>query len=54
MTKIVVGATAIYGHVTPLLTITRDLVARGHDVTFLTGWALSRSALLRWLGGSGS
>ena len=36
MTRIIVAATPIYGHVAPLRTIAADLVARGHDVTFVT------------------
>lgn len=41
MTKIIVAATAIYGHVAPMLTITEDLLARGHEVVFLTGSAFA-------------
>ncbi|OII13210.1 hypothetical protein [Curtobacterium sp. MCBA15_008] len=41
MTKIVVATTAIYGHVAPMLTITQDLLARGHEVVFLTGSAFA-------------
>jgi UDP:flavonoid glycosyltransferase YjiC (YdhE family) len=37
MTKIVIAATAIYGHVAPMLSIATDLIARGDDVTFMTG-----------------
>lgn len=35
--KILVCATPVYGHVMPLRAITRELIARGYDVTFLTG-----------------
>ncbi|WP_420369410.1 nucleotide disphospho-sugar-binding domain-containing protein [Curtobacterium sp. L1-20] len=41
MTKIIVAATAIYGHVAPVLTITEDLLARGHEVVVLTGTAFA-------------
>ncbi|MCP2263261.1 hypothetical protein ACFQHV_21285 [Promicromonospora thailandica] len=37
MTRIIVAATSIYGHVAPMLAVAEDLVARGHDVTFVTG-----------------
>jgi UDP:flavonoid glycosyltransferase YjiC (YdhE family) len=37
MSRIIVAASPITGHVTPLLTIARGLVDRGHDVTILTG-----------------
>jgi UDP:flavonoid glycosyltransferase YjiC (YdhE family) len=37
MSKIIVAATPLTGHVTPLLAIARGLVERGHDVTMLTG-----------------
>ncbi|MFI2362404.1 glycosyltransferase [Promicromonospora sp. NPDC019610] len=39
MTRIIVAATSIYGHVAPMLTVAKDLIARGHDVTFVTGSA---------------
>jgi len=39
LTRIIVAATSIYGHVAPMLAVSRDLVARGHDVTFVTGTA---------------
>ncbi|MDT0317617.1 glycosyltransferase [Streptomyces millisiae] len=35
--RVVVAATPLHGHVTPLLTVAADLVARGHHVTVLTG-----------------
>ena len=41
LTKIIVAATAIYGHVAPMLTISQDLLARGHEVVFLTGSAFA-------------
>ncbi|WP_433514770.1 glycosyltransferase [Nonomuraea sp. CA-143628] len=37
MSKILVAATPVHGHVAPLLTIAADLVRRGHEVTVLTG-----------------
>jgi UDP:flavonoid glycosyltransferase YjiC (YdhE family) len=37
MSRIIVAATPITGHVMPLLTIAQGLVKRGHDVTVLTG-----------------
>lgn len=37
MTRIIVAATSIYGHVAPMLAVAKDLVARGHDVTFVSG-----------------
>ncbi|MDB5931754.1 MAG: glycosyltransferase, family [Polaromonas sp.] len=37
MTRIIIAATPIYGHVAPLRSIAADLVARGHHVTFLSG-----------------
>jgi UDP:flavonoid glycosyltransferase YjiC (YdhE family) len=37
MSKIIVAATPLTGHVMPLLTIAQGLVRRGHDVTVLTG-----------------
>jgi MGT family glycosyltransferase len=43
MTRIIIAATPIYGHVAPLCAIAADLVKRGHQVTFLTGSAFKRS-----------
>lgn len=37
MTRIIVAATSIYGHVGPMLAVAEHLVTRGHDVTFVTG-----------------
>lgn len=37
MTRLIVAATPIYGHVAPLRSIAADLARRGHEVTFLTG-----------------
>ncbi|MEU4233534.1 nucleotide disphospho-sugar-binding domain-containing protein [Nonomuraea sp. NPDC026600] len=37
MSKIVVAATPVHGHVAPLLAVAADLVGRGHEVTVLTG-----------------
>jgi UDP:flavonoid glycosyltransferase YjiC (YdhE family) len=37
MTRIIIAATPIYGHVAPLRVIAADLVRRGEQVTFLTG-----------------
>jgi UDP:flavonoid glycosyltransferase YjiC (YdhE family) len=37
MTRIIIAATPIYGHVAPLRMIAADLVRRGEQVTFLTG-----------------
>ncbi|WP_236795248.1 nucleotide disphospho-sugar-binding domain-containing protein [Amycolatopsis sp. GM8] len=37
MTRIIIAATPIYGHVEPLRPIAADLVRRGEQVTFLTG-----------------
>ena len=37
MTRILIAATPIYGHVAPLREIAADLVRRGEQVTFLTG-----------------
>ena len=39
MTRIIIAATPIYGHVAPLRSIAADLVRRGHHVTFLSGSA---------------
>jgi len=35
--KVLIAATPIYGHVMPLRAVARELIARGYDVTFLTG-----------------
>jgi UDP:flavonoid glycosyltransferase YjiC (YdhE family) len=37
MSSILITSTPVHGHVTPLLAVTRALVAAGHDVRFLTG-----------------
>ncbi|MEU6713777.1 nucleotide disphospho-sugar-binding domain-containing protein [Nonomuraea sp. NPDC046802] len=37
MSKIIVAATPVHGHVAPLLTVAADLVRRGHELTVLTG-----------------
>ncbi len=39
MIRILIAATPACGHVAPLLSISEDLVRRGHPVTFLTGSA---------------
>lgn len=43
MTRIILAATPVYGHVAPLRSIAADLVRRGHHVTFLTGSAFKSS-----------
>jgi hypothetical protein len=35
--KVLIAATPIYEHVMPLRAVARELIARGYDVTFLTG-----------------
>src|SRR6478735_6657696 len=37
MTRLVVAATPIFGHLEPMRVVAADLVSRGHSVTFLTG-----------------
>lgn len=37
MATVLLCSTPVHAHVTPLLAVTRALVARGHDVRFLTG-----------------
>lgn len=37
MTRVIIAATPVYGHVAPLRAIAADLVGRGHHVTFLSG-----------------
>lgn len=37
MSSILLCSTPVHGHVSPLLAVTRTLVAAGHDVRFLTG-----------------
>ena len=37
MSSVLICATPVHGHVTPLLAVTRHLVASGHSVRFLTG-----------------
>ncbi|MDF1478460.1 glycosyltransferase [Leifsonia sp. H3M29-4] len=37
MSSILICSTPVHGHVTPLLAVTRTLVAAGHEVRFLTG-----------------
>jgi UDP:flavonoid glycosyltransferase YjiC (YdhE family) len=39
MTRVIIAATPVYGHVAPLRLIAADLVGRGHHVTFLSGSA---------------
>ena len=39
MTRIIIAATPVYGHVAPLRAIAANLVGRGYPVTFLTGSA---------------
>jgi UDP:flavonoid glycosyltransferase YjiC (YdhE family) len=39
MTRVIIAATPVYGHVAPLRAIAADLVRRGHHVTFLSGSA---------------
>lgn len=39
MTRIIIAATPIYGHVAPLRSLAADLVGRGYHVTFLSGSA---------------
>jgi UDP:flavonoid glycosyltransferase YjiC (YdhE family) len=39
MTRVIIAATPVYGHVAPLRSIAADLVGRGHHVSFLTGFA---------------
>jgi UDP:flavonoid glycosyltransferase YjiC (YdhE family) len=36
MTRIIIAATPVYGHVAPLRAIAANLVGRGYPVTFLT------------------
>lgn len=43
MAKVIIAATPIYGHVAPLVSISAELVSRGHQVTFLTGAAFRSS-----------
>lgn len=45
MTKVIIAATAIYGHVAPMLSIASDLIGRGDDVTFLTGSSFKDAVL---------
>lgn len=44
MSRIVVAASPLSGHVAPMLTIATSLVERGHDVTTLTGSAFHHRA----------
>jgi UDP:flavonoid glycosyltransferase YjiC (YdhE family) len=56
MTRILVAAVPIHGHVVPLRRIAGDLAWRGHDVTFVTGSQFKDSVLnagLRFVGLSG-
>lgn len=39
MTRVIIAATPVYGHVAPLRSIAADLVGRGHHITFLSGSA---------------
>lgn len=41
---VIIGATAGYGHVSPMLSIARDLAGRGHQVSFITA-AMYRAAV---------
>ncbi|KAJ6779627.1 hypothetical protein PWT90_09415 [Aphanocladium album] len=34
---VVIGVTPVYGHVMPMRAVGKELVARGYDVTFVTG-----------------
>lgn len=43
MTRVIIAATPVYGHVAPLRAIAADLVGRGHHVTFLSGSAFKDS-----------
>jgi MGT family glycosyltransferase len=43
MTRIIIAATPIYGHIAPLRSLAADLVGRGHHVTFLSGSAFKTS-----------
>jgi UDP:flavonoid glycosyltransferase YjiC (YdhE family) len=49
MTRVIIAATPIYGHVAPLRAIAAELVGRGHQVTFLAG-----SAFKTFVEGSGA
>jgi UDP:flavonoid glycosyltransferase YjiC (YdhE family) len=49
MTRVIIAATPVYGHVAPLKSIAADLVSRGHHVTFLTG-----SAFKNFIEGTGA
>ena len=49
MTRIIIAATPVYGHVAPLRAIAADLVKRGYPVTFLSG-----SAFRSFVEGSGA
>lgn len=44
MTRIIVAATPIYGHVAPLVAIAAALVSRRHHVTFLAGAAFKAAS----------
>ncbi|SDP20778.1 glycosyltransferase, MGT family [Paenibacillus sp. yr247] len=37
MTKVIIPVTSIYGHVSPMLSIAKDLIHRGHEVSIITG-----------------
>ncbi|MFC4807917.1 glycosyltransferase [Paenibacillus sp. GCM10023250] len=37
MSKVIMPITPVYGHVAPMLSIAKDLIRRGHEVTILTG-----------------
>jgi MGT family glycosyltransferase len=45
MSTVVIAANPLHGHVTPLLSIARDLVARGHEVVVYTGARFEQRAL---------
>src|SRR5690606_41402994 len=44
MASVLLCSTPVHAHVTPLLAVTRALVARGHDVRFLTGARFAAAA----------
>ncbi|SFT13393.1 glycosyltransferase [Paenibacillus sp. BC26] len=37
MTKVIIPITPVYGHVAPMLSIAKDLIRRGHEITIITG-----------------
>ena len=57
MARLLFASTPLYGHFAPLRSIATDLVARGHDVTFITGTAFEgdvRAAGARFVPFSGA